>query len=299
MGESGLGPRLSRKPDLCGPAPPFFVVNRSVPGSGDVDFLVAGQNGPVTDTGNTSQLNEANITMNVELSLPSAKRVLTVLLIVIAILLTFSTMGQISKYFLGHPELKGFVSSFYVDYESNVPTWYSSIALGVAAGLLALIAMAKFAQRDRFRFHWTVLGLLFLGLSLDEVSMFHEYPIDPMRRAFDFGGAFYYAWVIPGFAFVAIVGLSFTRFLWNLPSQTARLFILAGAIFVGGAIGVEMLSGVQADRFGEENFTYAMIITLEEACEMTGVAVFVSALVGYINNTLGGLRVRIGAMQKA
>ena len=102
--------------------------------------------------------------MKFSLSLPQAKQTTRLLLTVVAALIVLSVLGQVAKYVFGHPQLKGVVPIFYVDYESNVPTWYSSMALALAGGLLCLIAIVKYRQRDCFRHHWAVLSLLFFGL---------------------------------------------------------------------------------------------------------------------------------------
>lgn len=232
--------------------------------------------------------------MQFELSLPPARRVTQLLVAVVFVLISLSVVGQVAKHVYGHTQLKGFVPAFYVDYESSVPTWYSSAALLAAAGLCGLIALAKGRVGDPFRWHWRALATLFCLLSIDEIAMFHEMPIDPLRDSLGAGGMLYYTWVIPGAAFVLVVGLCFLRFLWNLPATTRNLFVLSGMIFVGGAIGVEMVSGAQADAAGEENLRYALIITVEEAMEMLGVVLFIHALTDYIHRTIGPLRLQLG-----
>ena len=231
----------------------------------------------------------------IDLKLPRAKRVSDSLLLIVLLLIGLSLFGQFSKYVLGMPMLKGFVPMFYVDYESTAPTWYSSAALGFAAVILAVIATAKFQLRDKFRWHWAVLSLLFFMLSADEIAMFHEMPIDPMRDMFQLGGALYYGWVIPGILFVGLIGIGYLRFLWNLPTRTRNLMIFAGLVFVSGAIGVEMLSGIQADRFGEENLNYALIITIEEFLEMLGVVILIRALLEYIEQEFTLLNLRFAS----
>lgn len=200
----------------------------------------------------------------------------------IGALVALSLVGQYSKYVLGHDTLKGFVPLFYVDLEPSVPTWYSSMALLLAAGLCTLIARHHTVARRPYRRHWTALAALCVLLSLDEIAMLHEYPIDSLREALGTTGPLYYAWVIPGMAAVALVGLVCWRFWWHLPARTRWLCLLAAVIFVGGALGVEMLSGVQASRYGEQNLRYALIVHLEEAMEMSGVAIFIYALADYL-----------------
>ena len=227
------------------------------------------------------------------LTAPPARRVSDVLLVIVSILIGLSLAGQIAKHFYGHTMLKGFVPTFYVDLESSAPTWYSSAALGLAAVLLTLIAAAKFKLADNYRWHWSVLACLFFLLSLDEIAMIHELPIDPLRERWDAGGLLYYTWVIPGVLTVGLIGLIFLRFFLRLPRCTQRSIFFAAALFLGGAIGVEMLSGAHADAFGEENFDYAMIVTIEEFLEMLGIVVFIRALLEYIETNLGGLQLQV------
>ena len=229
----------------------------------------------------------------IRLQLPKAHKVSDAFLIIVLILIGLSLAGQSSKYLLGHGMLKGFVPAFYIDMESSVPTWYSSAALAMAGGLFALIAIAKFHAGDRYRWHWAVSSSLFVLLSIDEVAMIHELPIDPLRERFDAGGLLYYTWVVPGAALVGLVGLCYLRFALSLPRRTRWLLVLAGTLFVGGAIGVEMLSGAQADAFGEENFDYALIVTLEEFLEMLGVVVLIRCLLEYIQASFGPLELRL------
>ena len=227
--------------------------------------------------------------MQNQISLPSAKRVAGFFLAVVILLLTISMLGQISAHVFDHPKLKGLVPAFYVDLESNIPTWYSSFALAVAALLLLIIAAVKIQRTEPYRFHWLALSALFLLLSADEIAMLHEYPIDPMREYFKMGGALYYPWVIPGSLFVVAMFTFFIRFVLQLPRATMLLFFAAGGVFVGGAIGIEMISATIADASGENNLAYACIVTLEEACEMFGVVIFIYALCDYIEREIGSL----------
>jgi len=228
----------------------------------------------------------------IRLNMPRARQVSDALLIVVTVLIGLSLVGQCSKYLLGHSMLKGFVPTFYVDMESSVPTWYSSAALGLAGALFALIAAAKFQANDKYRWHWATLGSLFVFLSLDEIAMIHELPVDPLREQFHTGGLLYYPWVVPGAALVGLISVCYLRLFLTLPRRTQSLFVLAGALFVSGAIGVEMLSGAQADLFGEENLDYALIVTLEEFLEMLGIVVLIRSLLEYIQVHLGDLEVQ-------
>ena len=58
--------------------------------------------------------------------------------------------------------------------------------------------------------------------------------------------------------------------------------MVAATLFIGGAIGIELVGGRYVELHGRENVTYSMIATLEESLEMAGVIVFIYALLKYI-----------------
>jgi uncharacterized membrane protein YhaH (DUF805 family) len=130
-----------------------------------------------------------------------------------------------------------------VDVENSIPTWYSSTLLFVCCGLLSAIAFLKKQMRDRYTRHWQALAVLFLLMSLDESASLHETVDRALKVWFNFQGLLYYAWVIPGIIFVGCVGLAYWKFLKALPPTTRQLFILAGVVYVGGAIGMEIIGG--------------------------------------------------------
>lgn len=55
------------------------------------------------------------------------------------------------------------------------------------------------------------------------------------------------------------------------------LFI-AGVLYIGGAIGVEMVGGVVASNIGEDNLLYGLTTTLEESFELFGLLVLINTL---------------------
>jgi hypothetical protein len=172
----------------------------------------------------------------------------------------------------------------WLDGEGNIPAWYSASLLLFCSMLLAVIAVAQRQHRRGHVVHWLILSLIFLFLSLDETAQLHELSISPLRDRFGATGFLYYAWIVPAGICVALFVVAYLRFLGNLPARTRGLFLVAGAVFVGGAIGVEAVSGMQASLQGEQNLTYHLIITLEELLEMAGVTIFIYALLDYIGH---------------
>src|SRR5690606_32397749 len=131
-------------------------------------------------------------------------------------LIGLSLAGQVCKYFLGHDYVFGLVKFFYVDQEQNLPSWYSSVQLLFAAVLLAGVARQARGAGDRFARHWAALSLIFVFLSLDEMTSFHERTMEPLQRLTGGmpDGIWAPTWLIGGIAFAAIVGLAYLRFFF-------------------------------------------------------------------------------------
>jgi hypothetical protein len=192
--------------------------------------------------------------------------------------------------------------------DSSIPTWYSSIALLMCSVLLATIAATKKRQSERYGTHWGVLSGIFLILSIDEVARIHEtvgdviYPLAD-SAGFTPSGFIYYVWVVPGAVFVLVVLVVYVRFLLHLPKRTLLLFLVAGGVFVVGAIGVEMLgsrlvfdvvqSGGAQNASVNTRVMIVVAIAIEELLEMLGIVIFVYALLSYMGFAAKEVTLRI------
>ena len=176
--------------------------------------------------------------------------------------------------------------------DSSIPTWYSSLSLLFCSILLAAITVAKKRQGGSYAVHWGILAGLFLLMSIDEVAAIHERVGGALGRAlvsaagFTPSGLIYYAWVVPGIALVFVVVLAYLRFLAHLPKSTLLFFLLAGGIFLAGAIGMEMLGALLdyevRDPSNSTHITYAVVVAIEESLEMLGIVVLIYALLSYV-----------------
>jgi hypothetical protein len=170
----------------------------------------------------------------------------------------------------------------YLDFENNIPAWYSSTCLFVAAALFGLSAAVHWRAGDRSAWYWAGLALIFLYLSADEAAYVHEILIVPIRRRLNLSGMLYFSWVVPGSIVVAGVGLIYFRFLLRLQRATRNGLLLAGCIYVGGALGLELVGGMLAESQGFDSPLYIAAMTIEEFCEILGVSVLIATLVGHL-----------------
>lgn len=171
-----------------------------------------------------------------------------------------------------------------LDGEMNVGAWYTSSLMVASALVLFLTGRAvRDVSGGRGALPWYCLAVIFVGLSIDEAASFHEILGTPLRNALGTGGLLYYAWVIPGAIFALTVAIAYIPFLLALPRRIAAGFVVAGAIFVGGAIGLELFEGYLADNGAVDSAAYMALVIVEEGMEMTGIALFLATAIRHLS----------------
>jgi len=234
------------------------------------------------------------------------QRVFVALLAIIALLALGFVTTHLVMLQTGHRVQFGLRDLFNMDGEANLPAWFSAMQLLVAAILLSLIALAKTRARDVHRWLWWGLAAGFFLMSADEGAQLHELlnrPGHALHAGDD--GAFLFSWVVFAIPVVIAIGLVYLRFLLSLPPRTRFAFVLAAACFLGGAVGFEVLEGLFAEAWGLARRTYdwgmagdfdakyMVLVLVEESLEMIGVAIFVRALLEYIDDQFGRLTIAV------
>ncbi len=211
----------------------------------------------------------------------SPGKVLRCLLAMILLLLLANCLG-IAWFIVYPPEVRMplLVNLFNFNLEANIPTLYSACQLALAATLLLSVGVALKNTR-RPCTAWIALAVLFLFLAIDEASSIHEQLTVITREALGTSGYLFFAWVIPYGIATLLLFLLFAKFLFDLPARTRSLFVLSGAVYLAGAVGFEMLGGRYLTSPGATEVVYSVIYTLEELFEMTGIALFVYAILNY------------------
>jgi len=194
---------------------------------------------------------------------------LTISLVVIHVVL------QYIRWELGFQHLEPYFSRLDLDNEASIPTWFSQTLFLYSSLLLLLIANHYRKVGLSFSKHWLFLSGLFLFLSIDDGAMLHETTNEPVRAFLSSYSTNLYldnAWVYLFSIFLIILTLAYGKFLWQLNSSTRIRFIIAGIVFVSGAIITELFTS----QFG--GFEYKMIVALEEGLELIGAVLFIRAL---------------------
>jgi hypothetical protein len=207
-------------------------------------------------------------------------------------LVLVSTAAYVFRFVTGHDEVMGLLSLAYVDRERNFPTLFSVLILGFAGLIAAVVAALARRSRATDVSRWITLSIGFLYLAFDEGLSLHERLSIPVRELVGTGflGFSHTFWAIPVLAVVVMLGIYFLPFLQRLPAKTRWTFLLAGTLYVGGAVGIELLSGNYWETVGKDDLTYALIATVEESLEMAGIIVFIYGLLAYLADTHGEVR---------
>ncbi|MFO0617148.1 MAG: hypothetical protein U0414_31415 [Polyangiaceae bacterium] len=219
-------------------------------------------------------------------AIPLSARVVWPWLTIVAVLVSLAGLFvELLGHAIGLPLDEGVVPYFSLSHEANVPTYFSAALLAGAAVLSAIAAKAARALRAKHVWNWWLLAGGFAFMSIDEAIELHEYANFIHAR-----GLLYFSWVIPAGVLVVILGLGFLRFLGALPRGTRVRFVIAGAMYVIGAVGFELPLGLWTERFGNDSLGYALLDWVEESLEIAGLLVFLHALIRHLGSM--GARVR-------
>jgi hypothetical protein len=179
---------------------------------------------------------------------------------------------------------KHIIRLFDFNLESNIPTLFSSLILFLSAFLLMIIWIYKKDNKIAGAHYWLTLCLIFIFLAIDETVQIHEQIAGMLRPSItnDLSGLLYWAWVIPYGLFAIFAALYFMKFVLALPPPTRKLFFEAGALYLFGALFLELAEGYFFKLYGLNHIYNRMLYFVEELCEMCGITIFIYALLNYM-----------------
>jgi len=216
------------------------------------------------------------------------RRLRTVLLVLCATFSAISFSLAAIRITTGHDYVFGLVRLFSLNQEANIPAWYSSVLLLAGACVAALIGAAISGGHGR---GWKGIALVLGFFSLDEIASFHERLAIPREYIGQLAPVRDNTWVFVGVVVVGALVVMFLRTVLASPPPIRRAVLLAGAVYAGGALGMEALGGLWSLGHGRVNWVYAVIGVLEEGGELVGATLFLDAGLRYLED-LGGFSVR-------
>ena len=214
-------------------------------------------------------------------------------LALVAALFVVIHLTMASYWILSHREYVTGYALLSLDREQNIPALFSTLLLVSAAALFAFIAMVERTNESRDFRQWQILAVGFVLMALDENLALHERLIEPMRRLLGGGhmGLLYFAWVVPALVLITALGVYFLPFLLRLPRRTMIALITSAAIYLSGAVGVELFEGLWREGHAYRTIGFHLLVALEEGLEMAGVITLIHTLLRHLARRFGDVQI--------
>ncbi len=216
--------------------------------------------------------------IQLSLSLPSALRVGLFVFIVICVLLTGHLAGAILSNMLGIGEGFGLIPLFNFDTEQNLPTFFSVLIILASALCVVAHTYYKGANSAAYRWEGFLIGALIFFIALDEFASIHERIGGSLSYYMETDGVFHHAWLVPYLVGVVLFAPIALKWLSSLSWRLRMRICSAGMLYIGGAVGMEMVAGlIETNGALLEQTRYTLLftaMTLEECLEMSGMGLF-------------------------
>lgn len=166
---------------------------------------------------------------------------------------------------------RGGAALLYADNEGNIWSWLSATLLAVLAAALGLNALIAGVTGRRV-LPFAVLAGLALYMSIDEAAVLHE-KFSLLVKNFPL----HLGWLIIGIPLAVVVGAAVLVVARNIDRVMRRRFILAGALFVLGAVVIEIFEKIQGSMMTPAelrgSIPFVLEIGVEEGLELSGVLI--------------------------
>ena len=191
--------------------------------------------------------------------------------------------------------LFGLAAKFNLNNEMNFPTLVATLELLACSVMLAANAHFRPGSHGQ-ALGWWVLCAIFVFLGFDENISLHEMTSGPTLQLLQADWVPLYAWVLPYSVALLIAAAVLLPWFLKIERASQIRFVIAGTIFVSGALGIELLesanaSGTDPDAWAdgtsqvEGTLRQALLTTVQECMEYVGAGYFLCALA----QRLGGL----------
>ena len=197
------------------------------------------------------------------------------------------------KYLTKDSSFYGLIPLFNLNYEHNIPSFFSGCLFLISAVFLIQIWKVK-KHYNKPQKIWILLAFLFVFLAYDELFKVHELLIDPIRNTWHTTGLLYYAWFIVYGVGVLLLAVLFYPEWKRLNKKFQLLFSAAATTFMTGAIGFEMIGGAYYESINREtainrgDVISGVLYTIEESLEMAGLLIFIYSLMLLLEKELDG-----------
>lgn len=173
------------------------------------------------------------------------------------------------EYGAGLSRYSPWLANFNMDAEKNVPALYS--ALVIFAGALMLVQSGLAETRGLYvKASWMLFALVFAFLGIDEFYGVHEVYGLQLSEAM---GITEFGWIAGYLVIMAGLCVVLAPWFMSLDRHTQIRFVLAGSIFMAGAVVIETIAG-KIYGHADPTVGYDLLVALEEGLEILGMSIF-------------------------
>lgn len=208
----------------------------------------------------------------------------------------------------GHHRVFGLTTLFDAGQEQSVPNLFSSIVLFVCSGLAAMIAASPEARDRRLRAGWILATIMLFFMAIDEGTGLHDRLSREAAHVLQGRGVFRIGWIAPYLLLLAAAAGLLLPFAVALARDTRTRLILAAALYVGSAMGLEMCESLIYERAAaagidgvaaERTLPMVATVSLEEFGEMFAVALALRALMLHLVSPARSVSIGIERTRRA
>lgn len=192
-----------------------------------------------------------------------------------------------------------FTNLFNLGGESNVPTAFSVLLLLLATLILGVVTGFRRQTRSADGFSWKALTVIFGGLALEEATGLHGRTLSMIRESAGLDGALPYAWIMADGVVILSVLFAVLHFIDHLPVTVRWRLTVGSVVYVGGALGIELLGGMGLIALAEAGLLSHLVMVAGQGMEMIGAVVFISGLLRFIRLSLPKLNLPISFSSNA
>jgi MFS family permease len=227
----------------------------------------------------------------------SVRRIALVLAVLIVVFSVLSFVSQVFVEFVVVDNRYADRIAHWLDVnaEASIPTWYATITLMACAVMLGVIAAHASRRGRSYPLQWAALAVIFGLLSLEEIIGIHSQATKVLRMFASTTEGVGYGLLLAAIGPIALALLAvvFGRFYMHLPPRWRWWFAVAGVIYIIGVIASDAIGDYLRPENGDASLAYIVVLTVEEALEMTGILIFIVMLLEYVRTFVGTVSVGV------
>lgn len=222
---------------------------------------------------------------------PFHKKILLFLLIAAAGLIAVHLILQFRLYVLEKPSVLVLGGSdidltfwFDLNVEKHFGAIFGTFLILFASCNMAFAAYRVWPQRAK-TLGWVLMSGVLMFMAFDEFLSLHERAGSVAGLETEgYGTRVLPIWVQAMAVVVAILCIPMGIFWWKTMKGLRVRTLISVAVYLGGAMGIEIVSSAFVMHQGAANYGYIMLVALEEGMEMLGMIICIDVMLLYLTH---------------